>query len=322
MAGELANAFTGGKLVGANIRYEDYARQTAERGSAEYSIGRGDLMEFDRCPHRWLAGYEPEESKATEWGEMLDCLTLTPAHFETDFAVAPATYVEVGMKCPSCGSVTDSKKCAKCKMEREPIEVAKEWSWNATYCREWKEEHKGLKIRTAETVQQGQNAVKILYGAPETREVLECSDRQVMVVSKYQDKETGVVVPVRVLIDLCPRMGVPGWQSALGDLKTCQSLAGKAWSRKVYEFGYHVQAAFYLDVYRAATGEERTEFFHVCQESFPPWEPARKILSAEFIELGRWRYRAALERYAQCIKTGVWPGYDNSIVEPEPWMLQ
>jgi exodeoxyribonuclease VIII len=141
-----------------------------------------------------------------------------------------------------------------------------------------------------------------------------------MCVSEYRDAETGIVVPVKILVDLAPRPETFMWGCCLGDLKTCQN-AGKSWARKVFELSYHVQAAFYLDVWEAATGEKRTEFFHVVQESFPPWEPARKILSAEFIELGRWRYQEALNRYAKCLSAGEWPGYGQDIVQPEPWML-
>lgn len=320
MIGEMRNVFTGGNIVGTGIRPEDYHCQVAERGSPEWVVSQGMLMEFDRCPHRWIAGYDSEETKQTEWGEMIDCLALCPKRWQEDFAVAPAMYESKGMKCPSCGSITDSQSCRKCGIPRKPITIEKPWDWNATPCAEWKEEHKNLKIRKAEVVTQGENAVKILYGKETTREFLECSERQVMVVSEYHDKETGIVVPVKILIDLKPFANVPDWGKCLGDLKTCQN-AGRAWTRKVWEFGYHVQAAFYLDVHAAATGEDRTDFVHIVQESFPPWEPARKPLTAEFVELGRWRYQEALKRYCRCLKDNHWPGYDEEFVSPEPWML-
>ena len=126
LVGELKNPFVGGKVIGANIRYDDYARQTAQRGQSDYILGRGDLMEFDRCPHRWLVGYESEDTKFTEWGEMIDCLALTPQFWKTDFAVTPETY-------------PDAKTG-----EQKP------WNWNANFCKEWREEHKALKIRKAD----------------------------------------------------------------------------------------------------------------------------------------------------------------------------
>lgn len=297
LIGELKNVFTSGKVVGKKVEPDSYRKQLVNRGDPQYMMGCHDLMEFDRCPHRWIAGYESEETKQTEWGQIVDCLALTPDRWKSDFAVAPETY-------------PDSK-----------TGEAKPWNWNANFCKDWRTEQNGKRVVKSETFQQAENAVKILYGKPETREILECSDRQVMCVAEYCQPETEVVVPVKILIDLLPDLGTPVWQSTLGDLKTANS-AGAGWRRKVYEMNYHVQAAFYIDVYRSATGEDRAEFVHVIQESFPPWEPARKVLSAEFIELGRMQYQAALLRYAQCLKTGQWPGYGGEIVEPEPWMLQ
>lgn len=296
IVGELKNPFTGGQIVGIGIAPESYHTQSVARGDPKFVMGSGNLMEFDWCPHRWIMGYEGEETKQTEWGSLIDCLALTPKRFRDDFAVTPETY-------------PDTK-----------TGEAKPWNWNANFCKDWRESHNDKQIVKWETHQQAENAVKILYGCPATREVLECSDRQVMVVTEYHDPMTSVVIPCKILIDLMPKLGTPTWQSCLGDLKTGNT-AGRGWPRKVWEQNYHVQAAFYLDVYAAATGEERTEFFHVIQESYPPWEPARKILSAEFIELGRWRYQSALAKYAQCLKTGEWPGYDEEIVQPEAWMI-
>lgn len=295
LIGELKNPFHNGKIVGANIAPDSYRTQLVERGDPKFVMGSHALAEFARCPHRWFAGYESDDTKQTEWGSLVDCLALTPQRFAEDFAVAPETYPDAKTKEP------------------------KPWNWNANFCKEWREDHKGKQIIKSETYQQAQNAVKILYGKPETREVLECSERQVMAIAEYADPDTGVVIPCKILIDLLPMLGTPLWQSCLGDLKTANSVLG--WPRKVWDMNYHLQAAFYLDVYAAASGEPRTEFVHVIQESFPPWEPARKVLSAEFIEIGRWKYQSALREYAKCLKIGEWPGYRGEITEPEPWMI-
>jgi len=99
--------------------------------------------------------------------------------------------------------------------------------------------------------------------------------------------------------------------------------------------GYHYQGAIYLDAYNAACpDDERNTFYHVVSESEPPYEPAKRFMSEEFVAAGRMQYQRDLALYCQCLVNNVWPGYDCEaeakivltggwhITEPEPWMLQ
>ena len=136
-------------------------------------------------------------------------------------------------------------------------------------------------------------------------------------------------MPLKILIDLKPAVDSP-WGKSLCDLKTCTSAATRAWTRTVFDHSLHVQAALYLDVWTADTGEDRVDFLHIVQESFAPYETCRRMLSAEYIEIGRMKYLEALKQYCQCLKTGIWPSYGGSrmdwngwqLIEPEPWMVQ
>ena len=92
---------------------------------------------------------------------------------------------------------------------------------------------------------------------------------------------------------------------------------------------YHVQAALELDLYNSATGESRNEFRHVIQESYPPYQTGRRILTEEFIQMGRAKYTAALMLYAECLQTGEWHDYEKgamingwSFCAPTSWDLQ
>ncbi len=154
--------------------------------------------------------------------------------------------------------------------------------------------------------------------------------RSVFVAAQYTDRATGLIIPVKILVDAAPH---PAGEFAkmLGDVKTAASAHPGAWSRKVFEQKYHVQAALYLDVWASARpAEDRTDFAHLIQENYHPFQPAHRILSGEFIELGRMKYQNALARYAKCLASGIWPGYDDDqrehwngwpFTHPEPWML-
>lgn len=308
------NPFTSSKIVGDQVDPDQYHNTAGERGSPDYVMGRSSLMEFRRCPQRWRLGYVSPESEAKEWGTMLDAAVLTPARFTAKFVAQPETYpAPKGHAKVKSGAI----------QEGDPLP----WNNNATYCSDWTELQVGKTIIKARDVDNISAAVARLHGDPIIHALIEASRKQVMLLGEYKDAETGIIVPVKALIDLLP--AAPAWGKCLADLKTTTSAALQPYQRHVYQYGYHDQAAFYLDLYVAATKEDRTDFLNVVQESFPPFQPGRRLISAEFVELGRTTYQQALRDYCQCLKTGQWPDYETgdrvlggwSLVEPEAWMV-
>lgn len=328
LPGESKNLLTAGRVVGP-VAPEAYRTPIQKRGDPQRQMGRSELMEFARCPKRWLDGYESEETKATEWGDLIDCLFLTPKYFNGRYAVQPSTYMEDAMECPSCKSVTDSMSCKKCKTPRVPIRVEKEWNSNSDTCSDWEAKQSPRKIIKHKLFQPACDAVKVLESQPDLKAIRECSQSQVMATASYQDEETGIVVPLGILIDLLPAVDSP-WGKSIIDLKTTTSAAMRAWRGHCYTYNYDAQAALYLDVWEVNTGEDRCDFRHIVQESYAPYQTEIRLMSAEFLEIGRMKYLNALKRYCQCLKTGVWPGYDSDcrtidgwqLCEPEPWMVQ
>ncbi len=312
LIGELKNVLTGGLVIGpihdpsvyrAHGEHGEYGN--FKRGNAGLFIGRSSLMEFYRCPKRWLNGYESEDSKATEWGSLVDCLFLTAAQFKDRYAIAPEFY-------------PDSKT-------GEP----KPWNANSNWCKKWIEEQFPKEIIKNKLFHAACDAVKVLESDPEIKALVECSQRQVMATASYQDVETGIVVPLKILIDLLPDKDSQ-WGGSIVDLKTADSASLRKWRSKVYQFNYDCQSAFYLDVWSATTGEDRQDFRNIVQESYSPYQTEKRLVSQEFLEIGRDKYMKALRLYCQCLKTNTWPGYDSDcrtidgwqLTEPEPWMVQ
>jgi hypothetical protein len=329
LIGELKNVLTGGTVIGPIGHPSQYRDQDSKRGDPDRVMGRGDLMEFSRCPERWVKGYESEETKATEWGDLVDVLFLTPDQFKSRYAVQPATYLTDGMECPICKSITTSISCKKCKTQRVPIRIEKDWNSNADECSNWESGQVGKTIVKHKLFGPACDAVRVLNEYPGLKELKEGSECQVMATASYQDEETGIVVPLKILIDLLPDKTSP-WGKWIIDLKTTDSAAMRPWRSKVFKFNYDAQAAFYLDVWEAATGEDRQDFKHIVQESYSPYQTQLRLVSAEFLEIGRMKYQKALEFYCACLSSGVWPGYDCEcrtidgwqLTEPEPWMVQ
>lgn len=301
------------KIIGKQIDPSAYHRrdESIKRGMYEYIMSRSELMEFAYCPHRWKEGYKEEQNDSQEWGSLIDTLLLDNGRFEKKYVVAPATYMSDGKK-------------------KGDSPVEKPWNWNATVCREWREAQNGKIVIKAEEKLAADKAVTLLKNDPIISEVLFCSDKQVMATADYEDEEAEITVPLRILIDILPSKDYEIYSKCIIDFKTCCLADSSAWKRAVFQHKYHIQAAIYLDIYNATTGENRNEFRHIIQESFPPYEIARRILSEEYIQLGRDKYQAALALYAQCLKNNYWPNYDEllnyhidgwGIVEPEAWAI-
>lgn len=302
------------KIVGVQVDPEAYHRRDVAipRGHPEYVMSRGELVEFARCPHRWKAGYrDSESSDSQKWGSLIDTLLLDPVRFSDKYAIAPTTYMAEGKK-------------------KGDLQVEKVWNWNATACKEWREAQGGKAIIKADEKAAGDEAIKMLQTDPMIAELIFCSEKQVMVIGEWEDAPTGLHIPLRALIDLVPSKDYSAYALSLSDLKTCCLAEPRAWKVAVFKHDYHTQAALYLDLYNVATGESRTEFRHIVQESFPPYETGKRILSVEFIDLGRDKYAKALSLYCQCVKSNHWPTYEETedyhiggwgIVDPEGWMI-
>lgn len=99
------------------------------------------------------------------------------------------------------------------------------------------------------------------------------------------------------------------------DLKTTVDARPYAFSRAIYNYNYHVQAAFYMDQYEWITGRLLEDFIFIVVESEAPHACKMYRLDPESIDVGRATYRNALNEYAKCKKSGIWPGYENSEIE-------
>lgn len=285
-----------------------------DRGDKRKVMSNGELKKFARCPSKWKRGSFEESSDAQEWGNLVDCLVLTPERFEEQYVICPEEYPAAGKK------------------KGDPVEM-KSWNWNAGYCKEWraKQEAVGKVCVKADWASEGHAAKARLMADPILREFVQASQSQVQLCVDWHDEGTGLIIPVKCLLDLLPSKE-SRFSLMLGDLKTACNGSPGPWAKQVFEKGYHIQAALYLDAYNVVTREKRNQFVHVVQESESPYETARRILSEEYLQIGRATYQRALVDYCYCLANDVWPGLDEAdgmgsiidgwrLTEPEAWMI-
>lgn len=99
------------------------------------------------------------------------------------------------------------------------------------------------------------------------------------------------------------------------DLKTTVDARPDAFSRAIFNYNYHVQAAFYMDQYKWITGKLLENFIFIVVENEAPYACKMYRLDTESIEIGRATYSRSLNEYAKCKQSGIWPAYENSEIE-------
>lgn len=99
------------------------------------------------------------------------------------------------------------------------------------------------------------------------------------------------------------------------DYKTAKAVDEAALAKAVYDRGYHAQAAFYLDGVKAAGlhGDQEPAFIFVFQTKTAPYLVHLVELDFPALALGAARNERALRIYADCERTGIWPGFNDRI---------
>lgn len=125
----------------------------------------------------------------------------------------------------------------------------------------------------------------------------------------WTDKQTGVWRRSR--LDWLPastsgRMIVP-------DYKTARSADPEQFVKSAKDYGYHQQHAWYLDAVTALELTDDPQFVFVVQEKTPPYLVSLVQLDMTAMRIGQRLNRRAINIYAECTRTGVWPGYADDV---------
>lgn len=123
----------------------------------------------------------------------------------------------------------------------------------------------------------------------------------------WQDPDTGVVCRARA--DHLPHPTSSG-RLILADYKTCASAAPDKIQRAVADYGYHIQADWYMDGARAL-GLGDPAFLFVFQEKTAPFLVTVVELDFMALKIGAHLAREARGIYADCKRSGRWPGYHD-----------
>lgn len=107
----------------------------------------------------------------------------------------------------------------------------------------------------------------------------------------------------------------PDWASPAGDGvilvdgKTTQDASPEGFGRAIWNMGYHLQAAWYSDGYERASGKKVHGFVFAAVESAWPHVAAPYMLGDDVLDAARRENRRLSDLYAECRRSGQWPGY-------------
>lgn len=120
------------------------------------------------------------------------------------------------------------------------------------------------------------------------------------------DRPTGI--RCRVRFDWLP--SIQGGRLIIPDYKTADDASDEAMQRAIAKYGYNCQADWYETGARAlGLGDESAELLLIAQEKKPPY--LVNVIGIEFGSrvIAGAKNRRAIETFADCTRTGHWPGY-------------
>lgn len=102
-------------------------------------------------------------------------------------------------------------------------------------------------------------------------------------------------------------------QGLILDYKTVASAEPEDFKKSILNFGYHRQAAWYMDGVERVTGERPKGFVFIIQEKTLPDAVGVRALDEESLRKGHEENMRALEQITERLETGNWRAYPDRI---------
>jgi len=251
---------------------------------AEYHSGEGvsrsDLRLILRSPAHYKAAKEApqEETKAMLIGSAFHCLTLEPELFPRRYVVAPDGLDRRTKEGKEAWASFESEAAGKKVLKQEDYEAAE---------------------KMAQAIQEHPLGGRLVNGGEAEKSVFwETSTGNGQVLCKCRPDYIKALRGSTVIVDL----------------KSTEDARPEAFGKSSWNYGYHMQAAFYMDGLSATLGPVGA-FLFIVVEKHPPYAVAVYQASDQMIDAGRKQYMNALEVYAECTAKDVWPAYPQEIQE-------
>lgn len=266
------------------------------------AIAISDLKEMGLSPlHFWskkFGGYRAEKTEAQEIGTLTHLSVLEPNEYAKKTVVRPSDAPR---------KPTEVQRNAK-KPSEDTIAAIKWWDdWNAN--------NAGKTELTQEDVDQIGGITYAVHSNQDAASLMEDALKEVAMFKTIE--VNGVTIRVKGKADIICGSKHP---TIIADLKTVDRGYANTddFSYSIRKWGYHQQAAWYIDLYNSLTGVDdpfttesekvvkKTDWVFIVAEKLPPYAVITLQLDPAAIEAGRAINRSHLAKLADCFRTNIW----------------
>ena len=273
------------------------------------AVGHSSLVRIMRSPAHFqeYVTHPPEPTPAMAFGTAVHSAVLEPAAFASDYAVFDESQLEGSLQ-----SLDDYKAAAAelgikvGKMKKEEIKDAiKAADVESRFV--FREDaiarlYDGKQILTPTLMMAIRSIQASLSRHTGASRLL--ANGMAEMSGFWSDPETGLGCKCR------PDWLVMADETITGivDVKTCTDASAEGFARSIATLGYDLQAAFYQDGIKTITGRT-LPFYFIAVEKDAPQAAAVYRASEDVIDVGRAKYRGALQLLQWCRANNRWPAY-------------
>jgi exodeoxyribonuclease VIII len=263
---------------------EEPAEMIATISNAEYhahhALGSSQLKEILRSPLHFFAKYRAPDREPMEPTPQMQFGTVVHSAI-----LEPDTVSQIAIAMPDDAPDKRSKDGK---------------AWHEAFARE----AAGKIILTADRMADALTIANVVRADPTCAALLADCDFETS--GFWRDRETGVECKFRP--DAIKRD-----RSIIIDVKTTADASAEAFAKSIANFRYDVSAAHYIDGALEAFDSQPHSFIFIAVETFEPFALAVYRADATVTSKGDHDRRRALRRYAECMATGEWVGYESGI---------
>lgn len=214
----------------------------------------------------------------------------------------PNTFAALYTLAEACAGITG--KGAPCTNAGK-IQAEGAW-WCGVHAKGKTPDADGRAVLAPEVWEQVARMAEAVHAHPAASALLALAgDREVSLV--WEDPETGVRCKGRP-------DHLAGSSRIVVDLKTTTDASPESFTRSIFNFGYHRQAAHYI-AGLAAHEAAVDHYAIIAVEKTPPFGVAVYRLMDDAVEAGRQQLRRLLALWRDCEERGEWPCYPDEITD-------
>lgn len=272
-----------------------YQGLSFEEYKAIPALNASGLKELSRSPrHYWAKYLDPNrelshETPAQRMGKIIHTAILEPEHWENRYIVEP----QDAPRRPS--SVQRNAK----KPSPETLEAIAFWD-------EFAAKAQGREVISAEDMATCARVSKAVWDHPAAEILLKGGQTEVTVIWEREVDLDGELVPI-----LC-KARIDFLKDMITDVKSAEEADLSGFGRSAANYDYPIQAAWYVDGYSMATGDELPFIFGAFEKA-PPNGVAFYEADDRILELGRRLIEPLVVAYARAQRSGSWECYPAEI---------